>query len=437
LVIDQNGPVKTGAVFTATYWKIEYRMTSVCLYFKVHQPFRLKAYSSSGIDVDHSYFNGDADEDAINILADNCYLPANEIIYQQILAQRGKFRVSYSISGTIIELLQQYRPDVIASFRRLTETGYIDILGETYYHSLSSLHSKKEWERQVFMHSGKVKDVFEITTSVFRNTELIHSNSIATRVRELGFKAIFCEGVERILKGRSPNHPYTSPGNNSIPLLLRNARLSDDIAFRFDDQSWSEHPLTADKFAAWLHSHPEHTEVINLFMDYETFGIHKKPESGIFDFLQALPALVSKKSSFVFATPAQVLENYTAKDVYDVRETISWEDQPETSCVWSENVMQHSTLRKIHSLEKLVREANCKQLTDTWGRLQSADHFYYMSEDAINNYPHKYRNPFSSSQEAFQNYANIVADFEITLIKKGLAHVKKHTSLRTVAMNFF
>jgi alpha-amylase len=412
-------------------------MTSVCLYFKVHQPFRLKAYSSSNIDVDHLYFDNDADEETINTLADNCYLPANEIIYQQILAQHGKFRVSYSISGTIIDLLQKYRPDVIASFRQIIATGCADILGETYYHSLSSLHSSKEWERQVGLHAGLVKDVFGINPSVFRNTELIHSNNIATRVEGLGFKGILCEGVERILKGRSPNHLYTLPGNNSVSLLLRNARLSEDIAFRFDDHSWPEHPLTADKFAAWLHSHPEHTEVINLFLDYETFGVHKKPGSGIFDFLEALPGLVLKKTGFVFVTPTAVLEKYTASDVYDVRETISWEDQPETSCVWSENVMQHNTLQKIYSLENLVREANCKELTDTWGRLQSADHFYYMSEESSNIYPHKYRNPFSSSQEAFQNYANIMADFEITLIKKGLAHVKKHSSLRTFAMNFF
>jgi alpha-amylase len=391
----------------------------------VHQPYRLKEYRMKGVDTPYSYEDVPADEKSIHYLADNCYLPANKIIKKLIHEHNGKFRITYSISGTALELFQKHRPDVIDSFKELVESGCVEMLGETYYHSLSFLHSKKEFNRQVKKHSHTIKEFFGVEPLIFRNTELIYNNQLATQIADLGFKGILCEGMERILHGRTANQVYKAPGNDDLSLFLRNASLSDDIAFRFDDSNWDQYPLTADKFAEWLHIHPKETTVINLMLDYETFGIHKKEDSGVFDFLKALPGTVLANSNFIFYTPSTVLNGNSAKDVYDVPSTISWEDGNGTSGVWFENMRQNNTLKKIYSIEKMVLESGNDKAIDTWGRLQAADYFYYMSEESIKAAAYQYHNPFTTPEEAFQNYSNIVADFEIALIEKEIARRKK------------
>lgn len=403
-------------------------MTSVCLYFKVHQPYRLKKYLSQDVNLVHCYTDDQANQVAIDKAADECYLPANEIIYQSILANNSSFRVSFSISGITLELLKRYRPDVIFSFMKLVATGCVEILGETYYHSLAFLHSPAEFKRQVNMHTDTIKELFGKRPSVFRNTELIYNDQLADQVAQMGFTGILCEGTERVLKGRSPNYVYTAAGNTAINLLLRNSRLSDDIAFRFGDSNWSEYPLTADKFSEWIHGHPQNTVVINLFMDYETFGVHKKRGSGIFDFLEALPGEVLKDTGFQFSLPSEVIQLSTPADTYQVTKTISWEDKGDNSCVWSENMVQNNMLKKIYSLEKMVKASGCEKSLAKWGKLQTADHFYYMTEKN-----EKYINPFSSLDEASESYTNILADFEISLIKKNIEK-KKITGIRSVAM---
>lgn len=395
-------------------------MTSVCLNFKLHRPYTLKKYHTNDIDTIHCYEDCEADKAAIDQLANECCLPANEIIFEQLKLQQGKFKISYSISGVMLELFQKYRPDVIESFRKLVTTGCVDFLAETYYHSLSSLYSATEFQHQAIKHSELVWQLFDISPTIFRNTELVHNNRIAGLVSNMGFKGILCEGVERILQARNSNKLYAAPGSKNLALLLRNAALSDDIAFRYGDPNWSEHPLTAEKFAGWLHHHPEDTAVINLFMDYETFGIHKKPASGIFDFLSHLPGAVTSNKHFKFSTPHEVVAENFPKDIYDVANTISWEDRSNANCVWCENVMQNNTLKKIYSIEKLVTHADSSD-RDTWGRLQSADYFYYMDENA-----EKYVHPLLSPKEAFRQYTNIVTDFEISLIKKEV-----HSTRRT------
>jgi alpha-amylase len=402
-----------------------FKMTSVCLYFKVHQPYRLKEYRMKGVDTPYCYEDLAADEKSIHHLADNCYLPANKIIKELIHAHKGKFSITFSISGIAIELFQKHRPDVIDSFKELVKTGYVEVSGETYYHSLSSLHSKKEFARQVKKHSETIKQVFEIVPHIFRNTELIYNNQLAKEIADLGFKGILCEGVQRILRVRTPNQLYKAPGNDLLNLFLRNASLSDDIAFRFDDANWDKYPLTAEKFAEWLYIHPKETDLINLMLDYETFGIHKKAGSGIFEFLQALPGTVLANDNFIFSTPSVALKNYTSKDVYDVPGTISWEDGERSPGIWFENRRQNNTLKKIYSIEKMVLENGEKKAMDTWGRLQAAEYFYYMSEESIKAAAYQYHNPFSTPEEAFQNYCNIIADFEIALIEKEIAGRKK------------
>ena len=265
---------------------------------------------------------------------------------------------------------------------------------------------------------------------------MIHSNRIAECIFGLGFKGILCEGVESLLNGRSPNHPYSVPGVKNGCLLLRNSRLSDDIAFRFDDKNWSEHPLTAEKFAEWIHAHPRHSEVINISMDYETFGLHKSPESNIFEFLKALPAAVIAQPEFRLSTASETLEWFAPKDFYDVPNTISWEDMQSASCVWTNNVNQHNTLGKIYSLEKLVRQSGCPKFLETWRHLQSADNFYFMDGQPRTD-KKKYINLFSSASEAFMNYTNIVTDFEISLIRKGLKIVKHGNRAKTKQHLFY
>lgn len=395
-------------------------MPSVCLYFKVHHPFGLKTYDSKEVGAGTCYEDTVADEAMINKLADECYLPANNIIFSAIEKTKGLFKVNFSISGVVLDLLQKYRHDVVDSFRKLTKTGCVEILAETYYHSLSFLHSKKEFNRQVEKHSTLIEQLFGVQPKVFRNTELIYNNQLAEHIAALGFKGILCEGIERILHGITPNKIYSAPGTNDFGLLLRNASLSDDISFRFNDTSWDKHPLTADKFAEWIHTHPQETDIINLLMDYETFGIHKKEDTGIFDFLEALPGEVLKNNNANFITASAAIDSFTPHDIYDVPKTISWEDKTSECCVWCDNMMQNNTLKKIYSLERMVMHVNDAHLTEVWGRLQAADYFYYMAHRNCSNNHQHYENPFETPDKVFQYYTNIVTDFEISLIKKAL-----------------
>ncbi len=396
-------------------------MPTLTLSFKVHIPFRLKDYA---INEPGIYFNNDAVKAMIDQLADECYLPANRIMMTAIKQHNGKFKLAFSISGSAIELLQKYRPDVIESFYQLVHTGCVEILAETYYNSLSWLYSKKEFQYQVEKHGSVIQKIFGLTPSVLRNTELIYNNELASFAAGLGYKGIICEGLDKILQGRSANQVYAAPGNGDFGLLLRNVSLSDDIAFRFDDLQWNEHPLTAEKYASWIHSHADACN-INLLMDYETFGIHKKAGTGIFEFLQNLQAAVLQHEGWHFATPTEVLDNCYPKDIYDVPKTISWKDKDIECCVWCENAMQNNMLKKIYSLENMLEKNGSEADRVSWGHFQSADHFYYMSDagraahDAYDAF-----NPFDSAESAYRNYMNIITIFEINLIENGLLKFK-------------
>ncbi len=410
-------------------------MSSFSLSFRVHAPYQLDNYTGSNVFSATGYFNSKAVAAIINQLADDCYLAANKIILAAIKELKGEFKIAFSISGTMIELLQKYRPDTIASFQELVATGCAEILAETYYNSLSWLYSKKEFRRQVALHTELVKRVFGVEPVVFRNTEFIYNNELATAVADMGYKGIVCEGLEKILQGRTPNQVYAAPGAVDFGLLLRNVSLSDDIAFRFDDLQWNEHPLTAGKYASWVHSHTNGS-AINVFMDYETFGIHKKAATGIFAFLKNLPGAILNDSQWKFITPSETLETYYPRDTYDVPKTISWKNKDLASCVWCENMMQNNMLKKIYSIEAMVHKSACDIGLETWARLQSADHFYYMSDAGrTTNDAYHELNPFESAEAAYKNYLGIITDFEIKLIHQGLSkfkgehHYLKNTSI--------
>lgn len=405
-------------------------MPSVNLSFKIHIPYRLQKIDTSYLGYG-KYFDSDANKKAVDTFSDECFLPANEILLSQLKIHQGKFKISFSISGTAVELLQEYRPDVIKSFKQLVKTGCVEFYAETYYNSLSWLYSKEEFKRQIQKHHELVKDLFGVEPMVFRNTELIYNNDLSKFISELGYKGILCEGLERILNGRTANQTYAAPGSGDFGLLLRNVRLSDDIAFRFDDPNWNEQPLTAEKYAGWLHNQDKNTCNVNLFFDYETFGIHKKTGTGIFKFLEHLPSHILADEKWTFATPAEVLDSCYPMDIYNVPQTISWEDKEKECCVSCENRMQNNTLRKIFSIEKMVHQSNIPGALECWGRLQGADHFYYMCNDrGDSNNTYRMLNPFGTVEEAYENYKNAVTDFEIKLIRKGLDDIKDRNSVR-------
>lgn len=412
-------------------------MSSVILSFRVHIPYRLKKISP-GADHYGDYFDMTATQKMVDRLADQCYLPANEILLQQIRFCKGRFRLSFSISGTSLELLRTFRPDVLQSFRSLVNTRCVEFYAETYYNSLSWLYSPSEFERQVKKHQVLVNELFGLDPVVFRNTELIYSNELARQLKQIGYKAVLCEGLQKILAGRSPNKLYAAPGNGDFGLLLRHSSLSDDIAFRFDDPNWNEQPLTAEKFAGWLCQTSAESSLINLFLDYETFGIHKKEDTGIFQFLEQLPAAVLAYPDWHLETPSEAIDNHYPVDLYDVPKPISWEGKEKASCVWSENTMQNNTIRKIYSLENMITQSRIPGVMDCWARLQSADHFYYMCREGRDiNDVYRSLNPFSSPEEAYENYRDAVADLEISLIRHGLTEIKASSFKQQRAVNLY
>jgi alpha-amylase len=391
-------------------------MPSVCFYFQVHQPFRLRPYSFFDIGRNHFYEDDQKNREVMNKVAEKCYLPANRKMLDLINRYQGRFKISYSISGTAIEQFEKYRPDVLQSFIDLANTGCVEFLAETHNHSLSFLYSKKEFERLVFKHTEKIEKYFGQTPKVFRNTELIFSNELAMFIEKMGYKGILCEGVDRLLGERSPNFLYKPAGTRNIKALLKNYRLSDDIAFRFSDRGWKEWPLTTDKYVSWLHSIAGAGEVVNLFMDYETFGEHQWESTGIFDFIDHLPEAVFRHPDFDFKTPSEVVDMYPARDTYDAHSYISWADMERDLSAWLSNPMQQEAMKRIFSLEEKVKALNDPAIFATWENMQTSDHFYYMctkfwSDGDV----HKYFSPYDSPYDAYIYYMNAFSDLENTV----------------------
>jgi alpha-amylase len=273
---------------------------AICLYFEVHQPFRLKRYRFFDLGHDHYYYDDYSNESILRKVAEKCYLPANNIILDLINKHKGKFKVTFSLSGIVIDQFRLYAPEVLESFRQLAQTGMVEFLAETEAHSLSSLKNKDEFIRQVNNHTSLIRDHFGYDPTSFRNTELIYSDQIGSWAADLGFKAILTEGAKHVLGWKSPNYLYCNSINPRLKVLLRNFVLSDDIAFRFSNKDWSEWPLTTEKYTSWLNKLAPKSELINIFIDYETFGEHHWKETGIFDFLSHLPGAILKKTPFIF-----------------------------------------------------------------------------------------------------------------------------------------
>ncbi len=403
-------------------------MPSICFYFQVHQPFRIKDYSFFDIGNSHFYEDEIKNEAILNKVADKCYLKTNKKMLELIQRHEGKFKISYSISGTAMEQFEKYRPDVLQSFIDLSNTGCVEFLSETYSHSLSFLYSKTEFKRQVDEHTKMIKKHFNQVPKVFRNTELIYNNELASYIEGMGYKGIVCEGVDRILGERSPNFLYQGVGTKSIKLLLKNYKLSDDIAFRFSDKGWKEFPLTADKFKHWVHKIAGHGETVNLFMDYETFGEHQWESTGIFDFLDRLPAEILQHPDFNFKTPSEIIETYSARDVYDAHNFTSWADTERDLSAWLSNSMQQESIKRIYSIEKEILACEDPALLKIWERLQTSDHYYYMCTKFWNDGDvHKYFSPFDSPYDAYMYFMNVFSDLESSVkdLRKKLKKIPR------------
>ncbi|MEK7642401.1 MAG: glycoside hydrolase family 57 protein [Patescibacteria group bacterium] len=401
-------------------------MPSVCLYFQVHQPMRVRKYRVFDVGNSREYFNDRSgtsldNKFIIEKVAKKSYLPANKVLLENI-RRNPDFKVSFSISGLALEQFEEFAPEVISSFKELVDTGNVELLSETYYHSLASIYSKDEFLEQVKLHRKKLRDLFGVTPTVFRNTELVYNNEIAKLAEEMGYRGILAEGVDRILGWRSPTFVYKPSGTKNIKALLKHYKLSDDIAFRFGQKEWNEWPLTGDKFAEWISNYNGNGQVVNLFMDYETFGEHQWEDTGIFEFLRYLPEAILRNAGNDFLTVSEVLDKYDSVDTIDVPEYISWADTERDLSAWLSNDLQREALDSIYTLGKEISHVEDPDLLRDWRRLQTSDHFYYMCTKYWNDGDvHKYFSPYETPHEAFIAYMNVLHDMRLRLgeIKKN------------------
>ena len=385
---------------------------SICLYFQVHQPNRLRLYRFFDIGKDSHYYDDFANRTILRRVAQKCYLPMNALLLELIEANKGAFKVAFSISGSVLEQFDRYAPEVIESFRKLAQTGSVEFLSETYYHSLASLASPIEFKNQVLKHKAAIEHYFGVTPKAFRNTELIYSDAIGEMVYDMGFKTMLTEGAKHVLGWKSPNFIYSCAQAPSLKLLLKNSSLSDDIAFRFSDRGWSDWPLTGEKYLGWIKAAAQNEEIVNLFMDYETFGEHQKAASGIFDFMRYFPETVLADGEFEFVTPTQAAKKHRPIGDLDVMDPISWADEERDVTAWLGNELQNDAFNKLNEQAEKLALLNDEALWSDFGHLQESDHFYYMctkffSDGAV----HKYFNPYDTPYEAFINYMNVLSDF--------------------------
>jgi alpha-amylase len=398
---------------------------AIVLYLHVHQPYRIRHYTVFDTAVSHDYFDAayddqESNERILHKVAEKSYLPTNARLLQ-LLQDNPQFKISLSITGTVIEQLEKWSPQALESFKDLCATGRVEIVAETYHHSLAFFYSRAEFEMQVEMHKRKVQEVFGQTPQVFRNTELCYNNDVAYWADKAGYKGVLAEGWDPILDWRSPNFVYRPTYTNQIRLLMKNYKLSDDIAFRFGDQNWEQWPLTADKFASWLNNDPNGTN-FNLFMDYETFGEHQWEESGIFGFLSHLPQEWLKTDGNTFMTVSEVIDSYEPVDSIDVPETITWADTERDLSAWLGNGMQTGSIQALYDLQDRVIATNDLKLIEDWRKLQTSDHFYYMCTKYFNDGDiHAYFSPYKTPYEAYINFMNAFHDLKFRLSERGIA----------------
>lgn len=387
-------------------------MPNICLYLHVHQPPRLTEYSVFDIGSHKSYVDDEKNCFYLKRIAEKSYRPLNKLLLELIKEYGSDFKVSFSITGVLIEQLRKFAPDVLEDFQRLVSTGNVELVGETYYHSLASEYSDTEFNDQVYLQEREFLLTFGVVPKTFRNTEFVYSNKLAQKLESSQYNTILTEGVDRILGWRSPDFVYTATGAKSMGLLLKNYRLSDDIAFRFSQKSWSGWPLTSEKFVHWLSGIEGNGETVNLFMDYETFGEHQWEDTGIFDFMKSFPKHYLNKPNRKFQLPSEVVDSYESVGEFDVPEVITWADTERDLTAWNGNKLQQSALQYVYGLEQAVKAKGDEKLLSDWRNLQTSDHFYYMCTKWFSDGDvHAYFNCYESPYDAYLNYMNIIQDF--------------------------
>ncbi|MBM3261333.1 alpha-amylase [Candidatus Kaiserbacteria bacterium] len=395
-------------------------MKSICFYFQVHQPYRVKKYRVFDIGNDPEYFNDRGTGKLNNRLiaekvAAKSYIPATALLLK-LLKKYPQLRVSFSFSGIALEQLERYAPEALDLFKQVVDTGQVEVLGETYYHSLSFFYSPLEFEIQVNKHRDLVRRIFGVWPRVFRNTELSYRNDLAQWADSRGYAGILAEGWDPILGWRSPNYVYQPKDTQNIRLLLKNYRFSDDIAFRFSSREWTEWPLTTGKFGQWIGE--AEGDTINLFMDYETFGEHQWEDTGIFHFLEHLPEEMSKNPGIDFKTPSEVIQTYRVRDQVDIPHTLTWADTDRDLTAWTGNPMQRAALDAVYALEQGIHMANDGRLLEDWRKLQTSDHFYYMcTKWFADGDVHQYFSPYESPYDAYIAYMNALSDLRLRVEK--------------------
>ncbi len=387
----------------------------IVLYLHIHQPWRVRNYDIFDVASKHNYFSESASPDQDNELifhkiANKSYKPMNHLL-EKLLNDHPDFKVSLSITGTFIEQAEQFDSSILDSFRRLVDTGRVEILSETYHHSLAFFYDRNEFEAQVERHRQKIREVFGVETRVFRNTELAYNNELAKWADDHGFNGIIAEGWDDVLGWRSPNYVYRPVNTGNIKLLMKNYRLSDDIAFRFSDRGWADWPLTADKYHRWASTALEDAPLLNLFMDYETFGEHQWAEDGIFEFFEQFVRHWVSRPDQKFYTISEAIEANEPQGEISVTQTVTWADSERDLSAWLGNNLQHEAMKYIYDMTERVLRTGDGQLIGDWRKLQTADHVYYMStKHADDGSIHSYFSPYSSPYEAFLNYMNAIRD---------------------------
>ena len=402
-------------------------MKTICFYFQVHQPLRLKKYRFFNMGKDHLYLDDYANRTIMQKVARRCYLPMNELLLKLIRENGKKFKVAFSISGIAIEQFRMYAPEVLDSFQALARTGCVEFLAETYAHSLASLVSEEEFVDQIRQHCRTIEQEFGVKPKAFRNTELIYSDRIGEIVASLGFRTMLTEGAKHILGWKSPNFVYANAINPKLHLLLRNFKLSDDIAFRFSNRSWSEWPLTVEKYVGWLTDPDMGGDTVNLFMDYETFGEHQNADTGIFEFMRALPkAILARKNGLEFATVTEAAKKHQPVAVLHCPHVMSWADEERDVTAWLGNELQNEAFSKLYAQKEKVAALKNPDFDYVWSFMQTSDHFYYMATKWLSDGDvHSYFNPYDSAYDAFINYMNVLSDFIIELDKAVAAKAAK------------
>ena len=396
-------------------------MKSVCFYFQVHQPYRVKRYRIFDVGQDPEYFNDRSDSDLNNRriaekVARKSYIPATALLLN-LLKTHPELRVSFSFSGIALEQLERYAPEALALFKAVVDTGQVEVLGETYYHSLAFFYSQAEFERQVAKHRELIRRLFGVWPRTFRNTELSYRNDLAHWAEQAGYVGILAEGWDPILGWRSPNYVYRPVGAKRIGLLLKNYRLSDDVAFRFSSKEWSEWPLTSEKFGQWVRE--AEGDTVNLFMDYETFGEHQWEDTGIFHFLEALPRQIINTPGLNFRTPSEVVADYDPRGEVDMPHIVTWADSDRDLTAWVGNPMQRAAIEAVYALEDAVMTSNDHKLLEDWRRLQTSDHFYYMcTKWFADGDVHAYFSPYETPYDAYIAYMNALSDLRLRLGQK-------------------